>query len=90
MDDLYIETKSGTIHIDYNIVEKYHLEKGTVSPFTNDRIVDRFGDFTREEPPKEEVSLNQGDDEIEEMGTGLMMSQSEIIDFTQADDSDIS
>lgn len=89
MEELYIETKDGKQKIDNNIVEKYDLKKGTLSPFTREPLVDKFGDFTREELPKEVVSLNQGDDEIDEMENGLLLSTSEILDIAQGVDSDM-
>lgn len=83
-----METKSGTIPLEDSIVEKYDLKKGTMSPFTQNRIVGKNGDFKREEPPKEKPILNHGDDEIEEMENGFMISTSEMIDFAQGVDSD--
>ncbi len=88
MEELYVETKNGNIPIDQNIVEKYDIKKGTLSPFTSSRILGEKGDFVREDPPEERVSLNQGDDEIEEMENGFMLSTSEMIDIAQGVDSD--
>jgi hypothetical protein len=89
MEELFIETKEGRLKIDNTIVEKYDLKKGTLSPFSRKPLVDRYGDFTREEPFREEVSLNQGDDEIEEMENGLLLSTSEMLDIAQGVDSDM-
>ncbi len=88
MEKLYIETKNGNIPIDKDIIEKYDLKKGTLSPFTNNHILGEDGDFVREDPPKEKASLNQGDDEIEDMENGFMISTSEMIDIAQGLDSD--
>ncbi|QHQ63060.1 hypothetical protein Ana3638_21645 [Anaerocolumna sedimenticola] len=88
MEELYLETKNGNIPIDEDIVEKYDLKKGTRSPFTNNRILGENGDYVREDPPEERASLNQGDDEIEDLENGLMLSQSEMIDIAQGVDSD--
>lgn len=88
MEELFVETREGNVKIDDGIVEKYDLKKGTLSPFTQSHIVDKHGDFKREDPPREEVSLNQGDDEIEEMENGLLLSTSEMLDIAQGADSD--
>ncbi len=89
MEELFVKTKDGNVKIDDSIVKKYDLKKGTLSPFTQSHIVDKNGDFTREDPPGELVSLNQGDDEIEEMENGLLLSTSEMLDIAQGVDSDI-
>lgn len=53
MDEaLYIETPNGKMEISSEIVRKYHLSKGTLSPFTHGRIVSRSGDFTPRREPK--------------------------------------
>lgn len=89
MEELFIESKVGNIHLDESIVNKYHLEKGTFSPYTNSRIINGMGDFVREKPPEEEVDLSQKDDEIDEMENGLMLSTSEMLDIAAGVDSDI-
>lgn len=47
MDKLYIETENGNQPIDNDITQKYNLQKGTKSPFTGNRIVDKYGDCIR-------------------------------------------
>lgn len=89
MEKLFVETKDGKLKIDDSIVEKYDLKKGTLSPFTQNHIVDKNGDFNREEPSEEKFSLNQGDDEIDEMENGLLLSTSEMLDIAQGVDSEI-
>ncbi|WFR59366.1 hypothetical protein QA584_09830 [Anaerocolumna sp. AGMB13025] len=88
MEELYLETKEGKVKIDDRIAQKYDLKKGTVSPFTQNHIVDKAGEFKREEPPKKRDSINQGDDEIEEMENGFYLSTSEMLDIAQGVDSD--
>jgi len=89
MEELFIKTKEGMQKIDNSIVEKYDLKKGTLSPFSRSTLVNEKGDAKREEPPREVVSLNQGDDEIEEMENGLLLSTSEMLDIAQGVDSDM-
>lgn len=89
MKDLFVETKEGKMKIDGNIVEKYDLKKGSVSPFTQNPIVDQNGDFKRDDPPEKWVSLNEREDEIDEMENGLLLSTSEMLDIAQGVDSDI-
>lgn len=89
MEELYIKTKEGMQKIDNSIVEKYDLKKGTLSPFSRSTLVNENGDAKREEQPKEVVSLNQGDDEIDEMENGLLLSTSEMLDIAQGVDSDM-
>ncbi|MGB8455812.1 MAG: hypothetical protein WCD89_26290 [Anaerocolumna sp.] len=89
MEELFLETKDGNVKIEDSIVNKYDLKKGTVAPFTQNHIVNKEGEFKREDPPEEKFSLNQGDDEIEEMENGLLLSTSEMIDIAQGVDSDI-
>lgn len=87
MEKLYVETKAGNFPIDENIIDKYDLEKGTLSPFTSNRIIDASGDFTKRIPPQEPVSLRESEGEIDEMENGLMLSTSEMIDIAQGVDS---
>jgi len=89
MKKLDIETKNGNIPIDQKIVNKYNLEKGTKSPFTGNRIVGINGEYPLEKPKENDVSKLDPDngDGIAEMDGGLMLSTSEIIDFSEATDS---
>jgi hypothetical protein len=89
MKEIYLETKEGRIKIDDRIAQKYDLKKGTVSPFTQNHIVDKSGDFNREDPPEKIDSINQGDDDIKEMENGFLLSTSEMLDIAQGVDSDI-
>lgn len=88
MEELFIETKNGNVKIEDEIIQKYNLKKGYFTPFTHERIVGKNGDFRREDIPLDKGSLNQVDDEIEEMENGLMLSQSEMIDIAQGVDSE--
>jgi hypothetical protein len=80
MDELFLETELGSVPISPRLVKKYHLKKGTKSPFTNLRIVDKNGDFTA--VPKDENPVNKSSDD------SRMFSTAEIIDFSQGADSD--
>lgn len=94
VEKLYLETKEGRLPINNNIVEKYKLEKGTKSPFSQNRIVDKNGSYKYEKSSKdqntpEQVKMDEKffTDEIDEMDNGLAMSTSEILDFSQGVDS---
>ena len=99
MEDLYLETKNGRERLDDQTVEKYHLEPGTLSPFTQNRIVGENGEYQLKEDPQEdsEVSIRQDFNEmpfqgirgdgVDQMDNGFELSQSEIIDFSQGVDS---
>jgi len=97
MKELYLETQQGNIKIDQNQIEKYNLKEGTISPFTKFRIVDKFGNYNFEgkdtsSPDAEKMPAGEGmeDDEIVEFSeTGAILSQSEIIDFSEGTDSSI-
>lgn len=100
MKDLYLETKNGKTKIDGETAEKYHLEPGTLSPFTQNRIVGANGETHQEK--KTAVGDNEGSirqdfnnmpvkgiegDGVDQMENGFEFSQSEIIDFSQGVDS---
>jgi hypothetical protein len=99
MKELYLETEHGRERIDEQTVEKYHLESGTLSPFTQNRIVGENGEYRQKDDPDadDEASIRQDFDDmplqgirgdgLDEMDNGFVMSQSEIIDFSQGVDS---
>ncbi|MDF2608629.1 MAG: hypothetical protein K0R92_103 [Lachnospiraceae bacterium] len=86
-EELFIETQKGNVPVESDIIEKYDLKEGTFTPFTHERIVDKNGEFIYDMPEQEPASLNQGDDEIDEMENGLALSTSEMIDIAQGVDS---
>lgn len=98
MSDLYLETTNGMTPIDEKTIQKYHLESGTKSPFTQNRIVGRNDDSLPSKNDEDtEASLHRDfndmpaqdirGDGVDEMDNGFVMSQSEIIDFSQGVDS---
>mgnify|MGYP000937461795 CR=1 FL=1 len=99
MEDLYLETKHGRERIDEQTVKKYHLESGMLSPFTQNRIVGENGEYRpkKDSDGDSEASIRQDfsdmplqgirGDVADEMDNGFVMSQSEIIDFSQGVDS---
>ena len=98
MADLYLETGNGLTPIDEKTVQKYHLESGTQSPFTQKKIVGRNDDALQSANDKDsEASIHRDfndmpsqdirGDGVDEMDNGFVMSQSEIIDFSQGVDS---
>lgn len=94
-EKLFIETVEGKMELDIKVIEKYHLEKGTYSPFTRSRIVDENGDFTKPKPviekPKKKNKFHDGeiDEEVmEDNGTeNVKLTTSEMLDFAQGSDS---
>jgi hypothetical protein len=88
MERLFVETEQELIPIDDAIVDKYDLKEGTCTPFTNQRIVDKDGNFFHEEVEEKHTTLpNQDSDEISEMDHGLMLSTSEMLDIAEGADS---
>lgn len=90
MEKLYLETKNGLVPLAPATVAKYHLQKGTRSPFTGGRIVGEGGDFTRppalqgERPPAS--SFQTGGVGAAERAD-VVLTTSEIIDFAHGEDS---
>lgn len=99
MDELYLKVGNKKEPIAESTVEKYHLESGTLSPFTRKPIVEKNGTYHKNANPGEdsEASIRedfekmpfQGEkgDGIDGMENGFEFSQSEIIDFSQGVDS---
>ncbi|WP_227020102.1 hypothetical protein [Sinanaerobacter chloroacetimidivorans] len=92
MENLYLETENGNVPLQEEIIEKYHLRKGTKSPFTSNRIVGKNGEFFMEPDPEyyeyEELkSEGFHDDGIDQMDHGFEVSTSEMIDIAQGVDS---
>ena len=83
MEKLYIETDNGKIPIPINIAQKLNLKKGMLSPFTCNKIVGENNDS--ENPDNEKPLLNEDPEATE----NVMLSTSEIIDFSQGTDSHI-
>jgi len=86
MENLFIETKSGNIPIDKEFIEKNNLKKGMISPFTRNRIVGENNDFpSRSSMMKDSKNglLNEDPEDTE----NVMLSTSEILDFSQGEDS---
>lgn len=95
MKELFLKTDNGLIPLDEKVIEKYNLEEGRKSPFTRYYVVDKNGNHKFEKETSslglDEMPIGEGmeDDEIVEFSeTGAILSQSEIIDFSQGTDSD--
>lgn len=98
MKELFIETKSGRVPLDQEVIKKYDLNQGAKSPFTNSPIVGESGNSKLEVPLREKsISHDFNDmplkgiegDGFDQMENGFQMSQSEIIDFAQGTDSTV-
>lgn len=91
MEELYLETKNGNIQIHQDMIKKFDLKKGTMSPFTNNRIVGKNGDYNSEiaiDKGAAKQSLDEKpEDGIVEMDDGSTLSTSEIIDLSNGADS---
>jgi hypothetical protein len=96
MEKLYLETPLGVRQIDQAIREKYNLKKGTLSPFTCNRIVGSGGDYPLMPFGKDLCNRGTGrvpfegfkDDGVDQMDHGAELSTSEILDISQGVDSD--
>ncbi len=96
MKELFLKTEDGLQKIDENLIEKYNLVEGKISPFSRYWVVDKNGskginnpDDDTSSPGLDEMPAGEGleDDEIVEFSeTGAILSQSEIIDFSQGTD----
>lgn len=82
MEDLYIETLSGILPIESGMAEKHRLKKGMLSPFTRFRIVGENGEFPSEPTPRKDP-----EDTMEAETEDVLMTASEVIDFSQGSDS---
>lgn len=80
MEELFLETQDGLVPLDRKIIEKYKLKKGSLSPFTNCRIVDKNGNFETEKKDKKKLTAQDG--------RSVKLTTSEQIDFSQGADSD--
>lgn len=93
MKELFLKTENGLVPLDERIIAKYNLAEGRKSPFTRYYVVDKTGRHKfNNEKEKENIEMPEGegmdDDEIIEFSeTGAIMSQSEIIDFSNGTDS---
>ena len=83
MENLYIETENGNIPIEKGIIEKHNLEKGMYSPFARYRILGENGDFPKRASAKKDSEKDTMNAEAED----VMLTASEIIDFSQGADS---
>lgn len=91
MEQLYLETENGTVLIDSKLVKKYHLNAGTYSPFTRQRIIGTRGSFELKGQELIDIDVPEEgyhDDGVDLMQNGFQMSTSEILDFAEGTDSD--
>lgn len=80
MEELYLETQNGNILLSPELIKKYSLEKGMISPFSNFRIIGKNGEFPKRDKGEK---INGNIEETE----NVMLTQSEILDFANAVDS---
>lgn len=98
MKELFLKTEHGLQSIDEKIIEKYNLSEGKISPFSRCEIIDKNGNLEINKhyegtpsPGLDEMPEGEGldNDEIEELSeTHVILSQSEIIDFSHGTDSE--
>lgn len=91
MEKLFIKTKNQKQEISSELINKYKLEAGDITPFSKNKITDKQGlnkkkDKKKKNPPKEDLPYDNSDGIIELPG-GAVMSTSEIIDISQGTDS---
>lgn len=96
MKELYLELQNGAVKIEDEIIKKYDIKRGAMSPFTRNRIVDENGDFTLDMSLQEdnnglahisEEEQRKISNGIVELDNGIMLSTSEMIDIAQGVDS---
>lgn len=94
MKDLFIKTNDSNIQISKELIDKYNIKQGSLSPFTRFRVVNKDGIYTDEQKSKIDIPVSEmpegeglADDEIVEFPGGEILSTSEIIDFSQGTDS---
>lgn len=85
MDKLFLKTDQETIPLNQNIIEKYHLTAGTLSPFTRYQVVGEHGENYTERHPEEDPS-NQT---FKDRNTEPVFTTSESIDINQGVDSSV-
>lgn len=93
MKKLFMETSEGLFPIPEDLINKYNLKSGRISPFNRYRIVDKNGSFELNSTSSSDINKmpageGMNDDEIVEFNdTGEILSQSEIIDLGEGTDS---
>lgn len=94
MENLYVKTDNGNIEIDKELIEKYNIKQGTISPFTRNRVVNKDGIYNNGDKIKIDIPISEMpegeglvNDEIIEFPEGEIYSTSEIIDISQGTDS---
>jgi hypothetical protein len=91
MEKLYLQTQSGRIPLDPEVVRKYGLRAGMTS--AGSLIVNERGEAPNEKDvhrPASEQYINEQPvihDEIAQLDNGMTLQTSEMIDFAQATDS---
>ena len=92
MEELRIETTAGNFPLEQEIVRKYGLKMGTLSPFTSSRIAGRDGEYPQEKRREAADKDAFRQHSQEELGgkaeDGVMLTASERIDFALGNDSD--
>jgi hypothetical protein len=91
MEKLYIETNNGNLPIEEAVAQRFHLEKGTLSPFTGSRIVGERGEFpektlSEKDPNKTEAALKLDEGGFEPT-ENIQFSTAEILDLAHGEDS---
>lgn len=95
MNKLYLDTKDGKMPIDPQVAEKYSLNKGMKSPYTNGVVVDETGSAAKpakQKVPQSDLTVNKekyANDTLSEYENGLVLDTAEVLDIAQAADSQI-
>ena len=90
MGKLFVDIEDQNVPIDQNIVNKYDLKDGMISPFTKKRIVGKYKTQSHVEKDKivddeRKSAMGVGSGRLSD---GVELSTSEILDFSQGADSD--
>ncbi len=82
MEELFLKMKDGIIPLNQDIISKYKLKEGTLSPFSNCRIVNKNGNFNMEKQEKTKKTIEP------QVADTVVFTTSEAIDIAQGVDSE--
>lgn len=85
MNELFLQTPYGNLMMDRETAKKYHLEKGSRSPFTGELVVDENGDSAP--VPKNAKYNNRTGDDDNTGDSSRIFTTAEILDIAQGADS---
>ena len=82
MEELFLKMQDGIIPLNHDMISKYKLKEGTLSPFSNCRIVNKNGNFNMEKQEKTKKTIES------QVADTVVFTTSEAIDIAQGVDSE--